>query len=115
MAESGFPGFEATTWYGLVGPGKMPVAMARRMNEDVNKALVMPDVMEKLEASGAEDGGGSAEKFKEFMHVEQAKWAKVIKEANVKVDRTPWPPRSTGSVTTAPSPATGNPAAARAA
>jgi len=86
MAESGFPGFEATTWYGLVGPGKMSPALARRMNEDVNKALVMPDVMEKLEASGAEDGGGSVEKFREFMHVEQAKWAKVIKEANVKVD-----------------------------
>ena len=86
MAESGFPGFEATTWYGLVGPGKMSPALARRMNEDVNKALVMPDVVEKLEASGAEDGGGSVEKFREFMHVEQVKWAKVIKEANVKVD-----------------------------
>jgi tripartite-type tricarboxylate transporter receptor subunit TctC len=86
MAESGFPGFEATTWYGLVGPGKMPAALAKRMNEDVNKALAMPDVMEKLEASGAEDGGGSPEKFAEFMKVEQSKWAKVIKEANVKVD-----------------------------
>jgi tripartite-type tricarboxylate transporter receptor subunit TctC len=86
MSESGFPGFEATTWYGLVGPGKMSPALARRMNEDVNKALQMPDVIEKLEASGAEDGGGSVEKFREFMHVEQAKWAKVIKEANVKVD-----------------------------
>lgn len=86
MSESGFPGFEATTWYGLVGPGKMSPALARRMNEDVNKALQMPDVMAKLEVSGAEDGGGSTEKFRDFMRVEQAKWAKVIKEANVKVD-----------------------------
>jgi len=86
MAESGFPTFEATTWYGLVGPGKMSPAMARRMNEDVNKALAMPDVIEKLEVSGAEDGGGSPEKMREFMHVELAKWAKVIKEANVKTD-----------------------------
>lgn len=86
MAESGFPGFEATTWYGLVGPGKMSPALAKRMNEDVNKALAMPDVIEKLEASGAEDGGGSTEKMREFMHVELAKWARVIKEANVKVD-----------------------------
>ena len=39
MAEQGFPGFEATTWYGLVGPGKLPTAMAQRMNEDVNKVL----------------------------------------------------------------------------
>jgi tripartite-type tricarboxylate transporter receptor subunit TctC len=86
MAESGFPGFEATTWYGLVGPAKMPVAMAKRMNEDINKILLMPDVMERLEASGAEDGGGSTEKFAQFMKVEQVKWAKVIKDGGVKGD-----------------------------
>ena len=86
MAESGFPGFEATTWYGLVGPGKMSPALAKRMNEDVNKVLQMPDVMEKLEASGAEDGGGSTEKFAQFMKTEQAKWAKVIKDAGVKAE-----------------------------
>ncbi len=86
MAESGFPGFEATTWYGLVGPGRMAPGLARRINEDVNKVLQMPDVMARLEASGAEDGGGSVEKFADFMNVELAKWARVIKEANVKVD-----------------------------
>ena len=84
MSESGFPGFEATTWYGLVGPGKMPAAMARRINEDVNKVLVMPDVVQRLDASGAEDGGGSTEKFAQFIQTEQVKWAKVIKEAGVK-------------------------------
>ncbi len=86
MNESGFPGFEATTWYGLVGPGKMSAAMAKRMNEDVNKVLQMPDVMERLEASGAEDGGGSTEKFSQFIKVEQQKWAKVIKDAGVKAE-----------------------------
>jgi tripartite-type tricarboxylate transporter receptor subunit TctC len=84
MAESGFPGYEATTWYGLVGPAKMNPAMVKRMNEDVNKALAMPDVMEKLEASGAEDGGGSVEKFQQFMVTEYAKWGKVIKDGGVK-------------------------------
>jgi tripartite-type tricarboxylate transporter receptor subunit TctC len=86
MNESGFPGFEATTWYGLVGPAKLPVALAHRINADVNKILLMPDVMEKLEVSGAEDGGGSPEKFAQFMLAEQSKWAKVIKDANVKAD-----------------------------
>ena len=86
MAESGFPGFEATTWYGLAGPAKMPAGMAKRMNEDVNKVMLMPDVMEKLAASGAQDGGGSTEKFGEFMHAEQIKWAKIIKEGGVKGD-----------------------------
>jgi len=86
MAESGFPGFEATTWYGLVGPGKMPAAMAQRMNEDINKVLAMPDVKEKLDQYGAEDGGGTAQQFAEFIRVEQQKWAKVIKDAKVTVD-----------------------------
>jgi tripartite-type tricarboxylate transporter receptor subunit TctC len=84
MAESGFPGFEATTWYGFAGPAKMPAAMARRMNEDINKAMQMPDVVEKLNASGAQDGGGSVEKFAEFMAAEQVKWAKIIKDGGVK-------------------------------
>ena len=86
MAESGFPGFEATVWYGLMGPGKMPPAMAQRMNEDVNKVLAMPDVQEKMEQYGAEDGGGSIEKFASFIKAEQQKWAQVAKAANVKAD-----------------------------
>ncbi len=86
MDESGFPGFEATTWYGLVGPGKLTQALAKRMNEDVNKVLVMPDVVEKFEQYGAEDGGGSTQKFADFIRVEARKWAKVVKDANVKGD-----------------------------
>ena len=86
IAESGYPGFEATTWYGLVGPGKMPAAMAQRMNEDINKVLAMPDVKEKLDLYGAEDGGGSPQQFADFIRAEQQKWAKVIKDANVKLD-----------------------------
>ena len=86
MAESGFPGFEATTWYGLVGPGKMPAAMARRMNEDINKVLAMPDVKEKLDLYGAEDGGGTAQQFSEFIRNEQQKWGKVIRDAKVTLD-----------------------------
>ncbi|MES2841161.1 MAG: tripartite tricarboxylate transporter substrate binding protein [Pseudomonadota bacterium] len=86
MAESGFPGFEATTWYGLVGPGKMPPAIAQRMNEDINKVLLMPDVKEKLDLYGAEDGGGSAQQFADFIRTEQVKWSKVIKDAKVTID-----------------------------
>ena len=86
MVESGFPGFETTTWYGLVGPARMPVALVRRMNEDINKILLMPDVMEKFEQYGAEDSGGTPEKFAAFMQVEARKWARVVKEAGVKGD-----------------------------
>lgn len=86
MAEQGFPEFEATTWYGLVGPGKLPAAIAKRMNEDVNKVLAMPDVQERLDSYGAEDGGGSPEKFANFIRSETAQWAKVVKDGNVKAD-----------------------------
>jgi tripartite-type tricarboxylate transporter receptor subunit TctC len=84
MSESGFPGFEATTWYGLVGPKGMNPGLVKRMNEDMNKVLAMHDVQEKFEQYGAEDGGGSPEKFAEFIHVEAKKWAKVVHDANVK-------------------------------
>lgn len=86
VAELGFPGFDATTWYGLMAPGKLNPALAKRMNEDVNKALAMADVAEKLEQFGAEDGGGSAEKFSEFIRTETVKWTQVAKDANVKAD-----------------------------
>jgi tripartite-type tricarboxylate transporter receptor subunit TctC len=86
MAEQGFEGFEATTWYGLVGPGKLPTPIAQKMNEDVNKVLAMADVQEKLETYGAEDGGGTRDKFAEFIRSETAKWGKVVKDGHIKVD-----------------------------
>ncbi len=86
MEEQGFAGFEATTWYGLVGPGKLPAPIAQKMNEDVNKVLAMPDVQEKLDTYGAEDGGGTREKFAAFIRAETAKWAKVVKDGNIKIE-----------------------------
>jgi tripartite-type tricarboxylate transporter receptor subunit TctC len=86
MQEQGFDGFEATTWYGLAGPGKLPAAIADKINHDVNAVLAMPDVQERLDTYGAEDGGGTREKFSQFIASEQVKWARVVKEGNVKVD-----------------------------
>jgi len=86
MAESGFAGYEATVWYGLMAPARGPPGMTQRMNEDVNKVLAMPDVQEKMDQYGAEDGGGSIEKFASFIKNEQQKWAQVAKAANVKID-----------------------------
>ncbi|QRF61065.1 tripartite tricarboxylate transporter substrate binding protein [Variovorax paradoxus] len=85
VAELGYPGFDASTWYGLVGPAQMNAAMVQRMNEDFNRVLALPDVAEKLASYGAEDGGGSAAKFAEFIGTEKDKWAKVVKEAKVTV------------------------------
>ena len=86
MQEQGFEGFEATTWYGLVGPGKLPTPIADKVNRDVNTVLAMPDVQERLDTYGAEDGGGTREKFTQFIASETAKWGKVVREGKVKVD-----------------------------
>ena len=86
MQEQGFPGFETFNWYGISGPGKLPAPIAARMNKDINTVLAMPEVREKFDAFGVEDGGGSPEKFAELVRSEIAKWGKVAKEANVRVD-----------------------------
>jgi tripartite-type tricarboxylate transporter receptor subunit TctC len=86
MQEEGFDGFEATTWYGLAGPGKLSAGITSKINRDVNTILAMPDVQEKLDTYGAEDGGGTPEKFAQFIRSEQEKWAKVVKDANVKIE-----------------------------
>jgi tripartite-type tricarboxylate transporter receptor subunit TctC len=86
MQEEGYPGFEATTWYGLVGPGKLPRPIAQKVNADVNAVLAMADVQERMDTYGAEDGGGSSDKFAQFIRSETAKWAKVVKEGNVRVE-----------------------------
>ncbi|MEY3514573.1 MAG: hypothetical protein RL420_1596 [Pseudomonadota bacterium] len=83
MDEQGFAGFDATTWYGLVGPAKLNPAFIKRVNEDMNKVMAMPDVIEKFDLYGAEDGGGSPERFAEFIRNETQKWAKVIKDATL--------------------------------
>ena len=86
MQEEGYDGFEATTWYGLVGPGKLPTPIADKINRDVNTVLAMADVQEKMDTYGAEDGGGSREKFRQFIAAEITKWGKVVKDGNVKVE-----------------------------
>ncbi len=83
VAEQGYPGFDASTWYGMVGPAGMDAGLVKRMNEDFNSVIAMPEVAQKLESFGAEDGGDSPEKFSAFIDAEIKKWAQVIREAKV--------------------------------
>jgi tripartite-type tricarboxylate transporter receptor subunit TctC len=86
VAESGYPAFDATTWYGLIGPAKMSTELVTRINRDVNASMALPDVKERLAGVGAEDGGGTAQQFADFMRAERVKWARVVKDANVRLD-----------------------------
>ena len=86
LAEEGFPGFDATTWYGLAAPAKANPAFVLRANEDVNKVLQMSEVAERLGSVGAEDAGGTPERFAEFIRSERLKYTKLVKDAGIKVD-----------------------------
>ncbi len=83
MDEQGFKGFDASSWYGVVGPKDMPKDVVLQINADINKVLAMPDVVARFESYGAEDGGGSAAKFAAFMAAEYKKWGDVVRSAKI--------------------------------
>ena len=86
VAESGLPGFDASTWYGLVGPARLPAALVKRINDDVNKVLTNPEVAERLASVGAEDSGGTPERFAGFMLREREKYRTLVKEAGIRIE-----------------------------
>lgn len=84
LAESGFAGLDAASWYGLVGPRGLDPALVERMGADVNRVLQLPNVVQRLREAGAEDAGGTPQKFAAFMAAEADKWSKLIKGAGLK-------------------------------
>jgi len=86
VAESGYPGFEAATWSGLVAPIGTPAAIVEKLNGEVNKALKRPEVAKKLEDEGSTALGGTPQQFAEFIRAEHAKWGAAVREANIKLD-----------------------------
>jgi tripartite-type tricarboxylate transporter receptor subunit TctC len=86
VAESGYPDFEVAAWFGMVVTGSSPPAAVARLNAEVNNALKAPDVRDKLLAQGLYPAGGTPEQFGAHLRSEMQKYAKVIKEAGIKVD-----------------------------
>lgn len=84
IAESGLPGFDAYTWFGLAGPGGLPRDIALRLHAEVVKALAPAEIRGRLEAIGAEVIASSPDEFAEFQRAEIAKWARVIREQGIK-------------------------------
>ena len=86
VAESGYKGFEAVTWFGVLGPAKLPAAVVSTVNAELNKALNSPDLRKKLEDQGLNVTPGSADEFGKLIKADIAKWAPVVKDSGAKVD-----------------------------
>jgi tripartite-type tricarboxylate transporter receptor subunit TctC len=86
IAEAGLPGFEATSWFALLGPAGMPPEMQQRINQEIARVLTMPDVKDKLATLGLEPNPGTPQALMELMQRETAKWAQVVKASGAKPD-----------------------------
>lgn len=86
VAESGYPGYEANTWNGMVAPAGTPAAIINRLNAEMRKILSTREVIDYMTADGAEPAASAPDQFAAYIRSEHAKWAKVIRAANIKKD-----------------------------
>lgn len=86
VAESGIAGFEADQWYGVVAPAGTPAAVVARLNTEINKALLLPEVAQQLAVEGATPMPGTPKAFGDLIARELPRWAEVVKAGNVKPD-----------------------------
>jgi tripartite-type tricarboxylate transporter receptor subunit TctC len=86
VAESGFPGFEVTSWHSILAPAGTPPEIVARLNQELVRILKMPDVRERLEAIGMETAPSTAEQLAADISSEVAKWAPVVKRARIHLD-----------------------------
>jgi tripartite-type tricarboxylate transporter receptor subunit TctC len=84
--ESGLPGFDVTSWYGVFGPAALPRDIVTKVNADIAAILVAPDLKERLAGLGAEPGSMSPEAFGRYVREEIAKWTKVVKDSGATPD-----------------------------
>jgi tripartite-type tricarboxylate transporter receptor subunit TctC len=86
IAESGFPGFEASVWYGFVGPAGLPAPVAARLHAEIQKTLLLPEVKDRLAAAGGEVLPGPVERLTTLLASEKARYEKLIREARIQPD-----------------------------
>ena len=86
IAEAGVPGYEYTTWYGVFAPAKTPRTLIARLNTEIVKAMETPDIKDRFTALGGDPDPGTPEELRAYMANESAKWAKIIKAANIRIE-----------------------------
>ena len=85
-SESGLPGFESDTWFGIYGPKGLPADVVTRLNAEFNKAIQSQDVRDRLAKLGAEPVGGTPAQFAAMVKKDSARWGKLIKDRKIQVD-----------------------------
>jgi tripartite-type tricarboxylate transporter receptor subunit TctC len=86
VAESGVPGFESGSWWGISVPAGTPRPIVAKINADVNRIIASPELRTRLAGEGAEMLGGTPEEFASYVRSEMEKWAKVVKFAKMRVE-----------------------------
>ncbi|MDP3135409.1 MAG: tripartite tricarboxylate transporter substrate binding protein [Burkholderiaceae bacterium] len=86
IAESGLPGFEIIAWVGFCAPAATPRDIIAKLNTEIVRALRSPDVQKALRDAGAETAPMTTEQMDAFIKTDMAKWARVVKDANIKLD-----------------------------
>src|SRR5690606_32432847 len=84
IAESGVAGFDVDVWGGISAPKGTPAAIIERLNRELNAILADPQVQQIFRAKGSEDGGGTPERFAQFIEDEEKKWHQVIQASGIK-------------------------------
>ncbi len=83
IAESGFPGYDVTGWYGLVAPARTPPATVLRLNQEIRKLIALPDIRQRLAAFYLVPAGTTPEAMAQTIKTEVATWAKVVRDAGL--------------------------------
>jgi len=86
IAESGFPGFDASSWFGLVGPAGLPREIALKLQSEIARILKIPALREKFIQQGADPIGNTPDEFGQYIKDETAKWAKIVKASGAQAD-----------------------------
>jgi tripartite-type tricarboxylate transporter receptor subunit TctC len=83
VAET-IPGYEMAVWYGAFGPPDLPPELTKRLNAEINRIMMLPDVKQRMEAIGVEPVNETPEQFSKVLHADAEKWGKLVKELGIK-------------------------------
>ena len=86
IAESGLPGYEASLWYGFVGPARMPADIVQKLNTEISAVLAQPDIREKLASQGVDAKSTTPEEFGRIMIADVARWAAVVQKLGLQAE-----------------------------